>query len=168
MTLATDYTHQRDQDVSSVISPKQPMFWMANRRFPVNFNKYPELSLEYFMGFKDFLNGDFDYHKLVAGIHHSFTAGGAGAFVYDIRFTKVFDPLPYPLLITLAGNQSLFRTNRTYNLMNYGEFVLDEALELFLAYHMDGLILGRIPLIKKTSMANCGYRSCSIWQFRLQ
>jgi hypothetical protein len=57
--------------------------------------------------------------------------------------------LPYTLLITLAGNQTLFRTNRTYNLMNYGEFVLDEALELFLSYHMEGLILGRIPLIKK-------------------
>jgi hypothetical protein len=148
MTLATDYI---TSEIGCILryQPKATYVLDGNRRFPVNFNKYPELSMEYFKGFKDFLNGDFDYHKLVAGIHHGFTAGGAGAFVYDIRFTKVFDPLPYPLLITLAGNQSFIRTNRTYNRMNYGEFILDEVLELFLAYHMDGLILGRIPLIKK-------------------
>jgi hypothetical protein len=33
--------------------------------------------------------------------------------------------------------------------MHYGEFVLDEALELFMSYHMNGLILNKIPLIKK-------------------
>ena len=148
MSLATDYI---TSEIGCILRYQLKATYIldGNRRFPVNFNKYPELSLGYFIGFKDFLNGDFDYQKFVAGIHHSFTAGGAGAFVYDIRFTKAYDPLPYPLLITLAGNQSFFRTNRTYNLMNYGEFVLDEALELFLAYHMDGLILGRIPLLKK-------------------
>jgi hypothetical protein len=129
--------------------PKAAYVLDGIRRFPVNFNKYPVLSLEYFMGFRDLLNGDFNYHRLVADIFHNFNVGGMGTIVYDIRFTKVFDPLPYPLLITLAGNQSIFRTNRTYNLMDYGEFVLDEALELFLSYHMDGFILGRIPLIKK-------------------
>jgi hypothetical protein len=119
------------------------------RRFPVNFNKYPVLSLEYFVGFKDLLNGDFSFHRFVADVFQNFNAGGLGTFIYDIRFTKVFDPLPYPLLITLAGNQSIFRTNRTYNLMDYGEFITDEALEIFLSYHMDGFILSRVPLIKK-------------------
>jgi hypothetical protein len=33
--------------------------------------------------------------------------------------------------------------------MNYGEFVLDEALELIMSYHMNGIILNKIPLIKK-------------------
>ena len=33
--------------------------------------------------------------------------------------------------------------------MNYGEFVLDEALEMNMAYHMNGLILNKLPLLKK-------------------
>jgi hypothetical protein len=119
------------------------------RRFPVNFNKYPVFSLEYFRGYGDVLKSDYSYEKIVTGISHHFNMGGLGNFEYELSFTKVFDPLPYPLLITLAGNHSVLRTNRTYNLMNYGEFVLDEALEIFGSYHMNGVILNKIPLIKK-------------------
>ncbi len=119
------------------------------RRFPVNFNKYPVLSFEYIRGLKGFLDGDFMYNKIRAGITHNFNLGGLGSIGYDVTYSKVFDQLPYPLLITLAGNQSVFRTNRTYNLMNYGEFVQDEVLELNLSYHMNGLIFNKLPLLRK-------------------
>jgi hypothetical protein len=33
--------------------------------------------------------------------------------------------------------------------MNNGEFVSDETLELFLSYHMNGLLTGKLPQIKK-------------------
>jgi hypothetical protein len=129
--------------------PKATYVLDGVRRFPVNFNKYPVFTLEYFRGIKGVLNSDFSYNKLVADIYHNFNFGGLGNIEYNLTFTKMYNQLPYPLLITLAGNQSFFRTNRTYNLMNYGEFVLDEALELFMSYHMNGLILNKIPLIKK-------------------
>ena len=129
--------------------PKATYVLDGMRRFPVNFNKAPVFSIEYYRGFKDVLQGSFNYNKFSADLYHNFTLGGMGAFIYDLRFTKILDPLPYPHLITLAGNQSFFRTNRTYNLMNYGEFICDEALEIFLSYHMDGLVLNKIPLIKK-------------------
>lgn len=119
------------------------------RRFPVNFNKYPVLRIGYFRGFEDLFEGDFGYRKIIADISHDLNLGGIGTLGYDLRFTKIFDQLPYPILITLAGNQTIFRSDRTYNQMNYGEFVLDEAFEVFVAYHMNGLILNKIPLLKK-------------------
>jgi hypothetical protein len=119
------------------------------RRFPVNLNKYPVFSFQYFRGFADIFRSDYGYEKYVTGVSQQFNMGGIGSFEYDLTFTKIPGQLPYPLLITLAGNESIFRTSRTYNLMNYGEFVLDEALELYASYHMNGLILNRIPLIKK-------------------
>jgi hypothetical protein len=118
------------------------------RRFPVNFNKYPVFSLQYFRGYEDILGGDYNYEKFVAGVSQHFNIGGLGSVEYDVSFTKIPDQLPWPLLITLAGNESVFRTNRTYNLMNYGEFVLDEAVELYASWHMNGVILNKIPLIK--------------------
>jgi hypothetical protein len=118
-------------------------------RFPVNFNKYPVLSFSYYRGLPGFMNCDFRYHKIVASISQNFNPGGLGTIVYDLSYTKVFNALPYPLLVTLAGNQSVFRTSHTYNMMNYGEFVLDEALEASMTYHMNGLIMNRIPLLKK-------------------
>lgn len=119
------------------------------RRFPVNFNKFPVFSFQYFRGFDGILNGDYSYDRLMTGISQHFNMGGIGSMEYDFSFTKVLGQLPYPLLITLAGNESVFRTGRTYNLMNYGEFILDEALELYASYHMNGIILNKIPLIKK-------------------
>jgi hypothetical protein len=122
------------------------------RRFPVNFNKYPVFSFEYYRGLPGFMNGEFRYNKIVADIYHNFNIGGLGSIEYDLSFTKVFGQLPYPLLITLEGNQSIFRTSRTYNLMNYGEFVLDQALEMGITYHMNGLIMNKIPLLKKLQL----------------
>jgi hypothetical protein len=119
------------------------------RRFPVNFNKYPVFRFEFFKGFDDLFHSDYAYRKIIAGISQNFNMGGLGSLEYDLGFTKVYGSLPYPLLITLAGNESVFRTSRTYNLMNYGEFVADEALELYCSYHMNGLILSRIPILKK-------------------
>ena len=119
------------------------------RRFPVNFNKYPVFSFQYFRGFDGILGSSYGYEKFAGAISHHFSMGGLGTFEYNLSFTKVNGQLPYPLLITLAGNESFFRTSRTYNLMNYGEFILDEATELYASYHMNGLFLNKIPLIKK-------------------
>jgi hypothetical protein len=132
--------------------PKATYVLDGVRRFSVNFNKYPVLSFEYYRGLKGFLSGDFRYNKVVAGISQNFNPGGFGTIMYDLNYTKVFNQLPYPLLVTLAGNESIFRTSHTYNMMNYGEFVLDEALELKLNYHMNGLLMNRLPLLKKLKL----------------
>jgi hypothetical protein len=72
-----------------------------------------------------------------------------GTFDYDLSYTRVYGQLPYPALISLAGNQSIFRSDRLYNLMNYGEFVQDQVIEMGLWYHMHGLIMNKIPLLKR-------------------
>jgi hypothetical protein len=147
-TLSSDFTTSEFAFILRY-QPKATYVLDGLRRFPLNFNKYPIFSIEYFRGFRGLFQSDFNYRKVVAEIKHKFNLGGIGSFGYDLRFTKVLDQLPYPLLITLAGNESVFRSDRTYNLMNYGEFVLDEALELFVDYHMNGLILNKIPVLKK-------------------
>ena len=119
------------------------------RRFPVNFNNSPEFTLQYFRGYEGIFGGDYDYEKFSASLSQAFNAGGMGRMEYELKFTKVYGQLPYPLLVTLAGNSSVFWSSRTYNLMRPGEFVADEALELYGSYHMNGLLLNRIPLIKK-------------------
>ncbi|MGD0583277.1 MAG: DUF5686 family protein [Bacteroidales bacterium] len=135
------------------------------RRFPVNFNKYPVFTIEYDRGFKGFLDGEFNYNKIVANIMHRFNIGGLGSIGYEFTYSKVMNQLPYPLLIVLAGNQSIFRTNRTFNLMNYDEFVQNEALELNLNYHMNGFILNKFPLIKKLQWRTVVGGRCAFGSF---
>lgn len=151
-SLKTDLRESfRTNELGLIFSyqPKAVYVLDGNRRFSVNFNQYPVFRFEYFKGFKKPGNGDFNYDKIIAGIQQRFNPGGFGRIVYNVRFSRIFGSLPYPLLTTLPGNQSFLRTDRTYNLMNYGEFVADESLELFLSYHMNGLLLGKLPLIKK-------------------
>jgi len=132
--------------------PKATYIHDGVRRFPVNFNKYPVFGFQYFRGFKDILKSDFSYDKTVAHISQSFNLGGMGTFAYDLSYTKIYGQLPYPTLLTLSGNQSIFRSDRLYNLMNYGEFVQDQAIELGMWYHMNGLIMNKIPLLKKLKL----------------
>lgn len=133
----------------SSYQPKATFIIDKNERFPVLLKKAPVFSLSYTIGVKDFLRSNFSYHKASLEIKHNFLLGGLGNFMYDIKLSKVFSSLPYPLLYILAGNESIFRSDRMYNLMNYGEFVADQVAELFCTYHMEGLIFDKIPLLKK-------------------
>ncbi|MFC2101281.1 DUF5686 family protein [Bacteroidota bacterium] len=134
---------------ATIYQPKSAFIVDGNRRFPVSFHKAPTWILTYTLGIDNFLNSDFSYNKVSLGVSHRFNFGGLGFLKYDILVTKVFDPLPYPLLIFYSGNEKWIRTDRTYNLMNYGEFVADQALEIFYSYHFDGFIMNKFPLLKK-------------------
>src|SRR5690606_24345808 len=61
----------------------------------------------------------------------------------------VFSKLPYPLLALHLGNQTPFFAHVTYNLMDYGEFVSDRYAALHYSHHFEGLLLNRIPLMRK-------------------
>jgi hypothetical protein len=122
------------------------------RRFPVNFNKLPVFDFTYSKGFKNLFGGNFDFARINAGVSDNFSMGGLGRINFDLSYSKVFGPLPYPLLINPSGNESVFYSGRLFNLMNYGEYVADEAFQFFTEYHMDGLIMNKIPLIKKLNL----------------
>jgi hypothetical protein len=137
---------------SSIYQSKATFIIDKNERFPVLFKKAPVFILNYTIGFKNILNSDFNYHKASLEIKHNFLLGGMGNFTYNLRFTKVFTPLPYTMLNIFAGNESFFRSDKMYNLMNYGEFVADQSAELFCSYNMQGFFLNKFPLIKKLGL----------------
>jgi hypothetical protein len=138
--------------VSLRYQPKAVYVVDGIRRFPVDFNKYPVFGFTWIRGLDGFLGSDFSYDRLSAEISGNLAMGGFGMIDYNFIHTRVSDPLPYPLLINPAGNESVFLSGRTYNLMNYGEFAADKAYEMFASWHMDGLILNKIPLIKKLKL----------------
>ncbi|MFH0865728.1 MAG: DUF5686 family protein [Bacteroidota bacterium] len=138
----------------SIYQPKATFIVDKNNRFPVVLKKAPVFTFNYTLGIKNILQSRFSYHKASLEIKHNISLGGWGSFIYDMQLSKVFSPLPYPMLDFLAGNESIFRSDRMYNLMNYGEFVADQTAELYCTYHMEGLIFDKFPLLKKL-----GFRS---------
>ena len=72
----------------------------------------------------------------------------------DAKFTagKVWNQVPYNLLMLPATNQSFSYRRETFHTMNVLEFVTDQYVQANLTWHMKGLIFNRIPLLKKLKL----------------
>ncbi|MDQ2655917.1 MAG: DUF5686 family protein, partial [Bacteroidota bacterium] len=111
--------------------------------------KWPELTLRYTHVFKGLSGSDFNYDKLRLSIHKRVRYGPMGVGYITLTGEYVFSKLPYPLLSLHLGNQTPFFAHVTYNLMDYGEFVSDRYASLHYSHHFEGLLLNRIPLMRK-------------------
>ena len=110
---------------------------------------WPVVTLRYTHGFKGIAGSDFDYDKLRLSVHKRVRYGPAGVGYVTLTGEYVFSRLPYPLLSLHLGNQTPFFAHVTYNLMDYGEFVSDRFAALHYSHHFEGLLLNRIPLMRK-------------------
>ena len=120
-----------------------------NERLSLGTSRWPEVILRYTHGFKGLAGSDFDYDKLRLSVHKRMRFGPMGVGYITLTGEYVFSKLPYPLLALHLGNQTPFFAHVTYNLMDYGEFVSDRYAALHYSHHFEGLLLNRIPLMRK-------------------
>jgi hypothetical protein len=111
--------------------------------------KAPVITISYTHGFKGVFNGQFNYNKFGLLLWQFNSLGNWGTFEYNIRAGKTLGRVPYPLLDVLRGNQSYFSTKGAYNLMNFYEFVTDQYISAHYEHQFNGLLLNRMPLLKK-------------------
>ncbi|HEX8038487.1 MAG TPA: DUF5686 family protein, partial [Chryseosolibacter sp.] len=120
-----------------------------NDRISLGASKWPEVTVRYTHGFKGIAGSDFDYDKLRLTLHKRVRYGPMGVGYVTLTGEYVFSKLPYPLLSMHLGNQTPFFAHVTYNLMDYGEFISDRFASLHYSHHFEGLLLNRIPLMRK-------------------
>lgn len=111
----------------------------------------PVFTLTHTAGIKG-LGGDYDYHRTEFNAFKRFRLSVAGFLDARLSAGKVWNSVPYPLLMMPAANQSFSYRRETFHMMNALEFVTDQYVQLNLAWHMKGLIFNRIPLIKKLKL----------------
>lgn len=136
--------------LESRYAPEEKETISGNKRVRLKSEKAPVITARYTAGLKGFLNGDFAFQKASLQIQQDLNLGAFGRGHYDIKGKKIFDRLPYPLLNILPGNETFIQSQNTYNLMNFYEFVADETLEISYTHHFEGLLINRVPLLKKT------------------
>ena len=112
-------------------------------------SKYPILEFQAGFGFKDALNGDYDYQKFELAISDEVNVGVYGRTEFRTTAGKYFGTLPFTLLEIHNGNESYFYDNQAFNLMNFFEFISDEYATLMLTHHFDGFFLNKMPLLRK-------------------
>lgn len=120
-----------------------------NERLTLGTQKWPLVMLRYQWGVKGLMNSDFGYHRLSLNIKQSFRVGIWGRSSYNLTLGYIPSTLPYPMLYTPLGNQSLFYVENAFNLMNYFEFVADRYAQLRFEHNFEGLLFNRLPAIRK-------------------
>lgn len=111
----------------------------------------PILTLEHTVGLNA-LGGGYYYNRTEFNAFKRFHLSIAGILDTRLSAGKIWNSVPWPLLIMPAANQSFAYRRETFHMMNALEFVTDQYVQLNLTWHMKGLIFNHIPLIKRLKL----------------
>lgn len=121
----------------------------GNDRVSLGTRRSPIIQFDYTYGFKDVLDGDFEFHKVQLEFKHKLRLGGLGESRYKLRGGYIFGQVPYLLLENHIGNESMFYTTGAFNTMNFFEFVSDQYASFHYEHFFQGLLMNKIPLLQK-------------------
>jgi hypothetical protein len=136
-------------NVEGRIAGNETFLQNDNERISMGTGNSPAFTFRYTLGMKNFLQGDFNYHKFAVNVKQTFRLGILGRTHYNLTLGYIPSTIPYTLLYTPLGNQSPFYVDNAFNLMKYFEFVSDRYLTLRIEHNDEGFILNRIPAIRK-------------------
>jgi len=122
-------------------------------------SKYPIVSAQYTAGIKGVLGSMYNYHKFAITLDDWFNVGIAGWVDYNVKMGTTLGRIPYFFAETHPGNEAYFYNNTSFNSMNSFEFASDMYFSWKIEHHMDGLILDKIPLIRRLKWR-------TVWAFR--
>lgn len=114
-------------------------------------NAFPSFILNYHKSFS-FLNSDFSYSRLQFRYDQYILWGKFGKTDAMVELGKTFGTVPLALLNPIPANQVLIQKPYTFSLLNYYDFVTDTYATAYFTHHFNGLILNRLPLIKKLKL----------------
>ncbi|MCE6989275.1 DUF5686 and carboxypeptidase-like regulatory domain-containing protein [Dyadobacter sp. CY323] len=134
------------------LANKETFLQNDNERISMGNGNSPAFTFRYTLGVKHLLGGDFNYQKLSFNVKQSFRTGVIGRTYYNVTFGYIPSTLPYPLLYTPLGNESLFYVDNAFNLMRYFEFISDRYIALRMEHNFEGFLLNRIPAIRKLKL----------------
>lgn len=129
-------------------APNEKFYQTRDFRYPISLDA-PVFTLNHTMAFKDVLGSSYDYQMTEFGIRKRFWFSAFGYIDILAKVGKVWSKVPYPLLILPNANLSYTIQPESYTNMNAMEFINDEYASWDLTYYMNGLLLNRVPLIKK-------------------
>ena len=111
--------------------------------------EYPVIDMKYTYGINNFLNSDYEFHRLQIEIKQWFNVGALGWSKYIIEAGKIWGKLPYTFLKLHEGNETWVFDEYAFNMMNYYEFISDKYVSAYYTHHFDGFFLNKIPLMRK-------------------
>lgn len=129
-------------------APHEKFYQTRNYRYPITFDA-PIITLNHVIARKGILGSDFSFNRTDLSINKRFWLSAFGYIDFVGKAGKVWDPVPFPMLIIPNANLSYTIQLESYALLNPMEFINDQYASWDFTYYMNGLVLNRIPLLKK-------------------
>lgn len=108
----------------------------------------PVFKVSHQLGLKNVLGGNFNYNHTEISAEKRVWLSSFGHIDGMVTAGKVWNKVPFPLLIMPNTNQSITIQPQAFNMMRALEFVSDQYVSFYLTYYMKGLIFNRIPGVK--------------------
>ncbi len=138
---------QTNFEVMLRYAPNEKFYQTRTNRYLIN-QDAPIITLSHTFAFKDFLGTRYNYNHTELGFQKRFWFSAFGYFDAIVKAGKVWDRVPFPLLIIPNANLSYTIQPESYSLMNALEFINDQYLSWDFTYNANGALFNRIPLIK--------------------
>ncbi|MCO4293786.1 DUF5686 and carboxypeptidase regulatory-like domain-containing protein [Solitalea sp. MAHUQ-68] len=134
------------------LKTKKKIRMKNNRQINVGGMQFPRVTVWLAAGIKGLFKGQYNYQKVYTNItQKNVNVLGLGHSFFQVNAGYVFSKVPFPLLRTHQGNESLLLYNRGFNQMKYAEFVSDHYVALNWNHSFDSPICDRIPVMAQLS-----------------
>lgn len=128
-------------------APNEKYYQTKQNRYPIS-KDAPIFTLSHTLGLKGIFDSRYNMNKTEFGVQKRFWFSAFGYTDVILKAGKVWDKVPYPLLILPNANLSYTIQSESYPLMNAMEFINDEFVSWDITYYMNGALFNRLPLIK--------------------
>jgi Family of unknown function (DUF5686)/CarboxypepD_reg-like domain len=112
--------------------------------------KKPVFNLLFVKSIPKVYGGEYEYTKAVFNVNGKIyynTIFGYGS--YNVEAGKYWGRVPYPFMELHSGNGTVFYDFKAFNMQNFFEFISDQYAQLWYTHHFDGMLLNKIPLMRK-------------------
>lgn len=122
----------------------------SSRRFRFSLSREkPVFVLSHNVGIKGFLGSEYTCNRTQLSFDKRFWLSYFGYMNLTLKGTKVWNRVPYPMLDVPNIGFSRLLDDKAFMLMDPVEFIHDWSVTWYISYFMGGLILNRIPIIRK-------------------
>ena len=129
-------------------APGEKFLQGNTKRFRVNLDS-PVITLTHEYGPKGMLASSFTMNRTEISIWKRFWLSTFGNIDILLKGSKIWSQVQFPALAWQNANLSYIIQPESFALLNPMEFAMDQYASWYVEYLMNGLILNRIPVIKK-------------------
>ena len=129
-------------------APGETFYQARSYRIPINMDA-PIITLTQVYMPRGFLGSRYEVNKTTLGLQKRFWFSAFGYADVIVKGEKVWSRVAYPDLLLPNVNLSYTIQPESYALMKPLEFINDQALSWDLTYWGNGVLMNRLPLIKK-------------------